>query len=166
MPRIETNQLHDHSRIWIFGISPALSEAQQSRLLASVDAFLHGWAAHGHPITAARDVIEGTFLVVGVDKAAETSGCSIDRMFGTLRDLERELGVSILDSGRIFFRHGDGRPDAMSRAEFREKADAHTIVFDTNAETMGAIRSGQWERPATESWHRDLLAQAKSPAVR
>ncbi|HEX6177469.1 MAG TPA: hypothetical protein VF057_03865 [Thermoanaerobaculia bacterium] len=160
MPRIELTQLPDESRVWIFGISPSLSEQQEARLRSAVDAFLKEWAAHRHPITAARDVIESTFLVVAVDKAAETSGCSIDRMFGTLRDLERELGVSILDSGRIFFRHGDGRPDAMSRADFRDRADAHTIVFDTNAETIGAVRSGAWERPAAESWHRDLLRRA------
>jgi hypothetical protein len=157
MPRIELTQLPDESRVWIFGISPSLSEQQEARLRSAVDAFLNDWAAHGHPITAARDVIESTFLIVAVDKQAETSGCSIDRIFGRLRDLERELGVSILDSGRIFFRHGDGRPDAMSRADFRDRADAHTTVFDTNAETLRAIRSGAWERPAAESWHRDLL---------
>lgn len=160
MPRIELTQLPDESRVWIFGISPSLPEQQEARLRSAVDAFLQEWAAHGHPITAARDVIEGTFLVVAVDKAAETSGCSIDRMFGTLRELERELAVSILDSGRIFVRHGDGRPDAISRADFRERADAHTIVFDTTAETLGSIRSGAWERTAAESWHRDLLRQA------
>ena len=160
MPRIELSQLPNESRAWIFGISPSLTESQQARLLAAVDVFLHDWAAHGHPIHAARDVIEGTFLLVAVDKEAETSGCSIDRMFGTLRHLERELGVSILDSTRLFFRHGDGRPDSMTRADFRERADAHTTVFDTTAETLGAIRSGEWERRAADSWHRALLRRA------
>lgn len=158
MPRIDISQLPDTARIWIFGISPSLQEEQQQRLLAAVDAFLDNWTAHGQPIRAARDIREGTFLLIGVDKAAETSGCSIDRMFGTLQQAERELGVSILDGGRVFIRHGDGRPDGLSRAEFRDKADPHTVVFDTTVEQLGRVRSGAWESTASESWHRNLLA--------
>ena len=160
MPRIALSSLPDEARIWIFGISPALDEPRQRTLLAEVDRFLEGWAAHGQPITSARELREGSFLIVGVDRASETSGCSIDRMFGTLQRLERELGVSILDSGRVFVRHGDGRPDALTRAAFRDSADPHTTVFDTLVESLGDVRAGRWERPAAESWHRDLLRSA------
>ena len=160
MPLTDLNQLPDDSKTWIFGISPALTDEQQRRFLSEVDAFLAGWAAHGNPIRAGRELREGSFLVVAVDKAAETSGCSIDRMFGTLQSLERAMNVTILDSGRIFFRHGDGRADAMSRADFAANADAHTTVFDTTAEHLGDIRSGAWERPAEKSWHRDLLSRS------
>src|SRR6185295_8596288 len=135
MPRRDLNELSDDAYIWIFGISPALDEAGEVKLLHRVDEFLDRWAAHGQPITAGRDLIEGMFLVVAADRQSERSGCSIDRLFGTLRQLEQDLRVSILDANRVFFRHGDGRPDAMTRAEFREKGDAHTIVFDTTAET-------------------------------
>lgn len=157
MPRIDLPRLPDDSRVWIFGITPALDEGQQPRFLAEVDRFLDGWAAHGEPIASARDLREGVFLIVAAGRDAETSGCSIDRMFGTLQTLERELAVSVLDGSRVFVRHGDGRPEGMSRSEFREKADPHTIVFDTTAATLGQIRSGAWERRAADSWHRDLL---------
>jgi hypothetical protein len=157
MPLIDISRLPDTARIWIFGISPSLDAAQQRTLLDAVDEFLADWAAHGQPIHAARELREGTFLVVGVDKAAETSGCSIDRMFGTLQRLERQLEVSILDSGRVFVRHGDGRPEGLSRADFRRSGDAHTVVFDTNAAELGHIRSGSWESNAANSWHRELL---------
>lgn len=160
MPLTDLNQLPDDSKIWVFGISPALDAGQQRRFLSEIDSFLATWAAHGQPIRAARDLREGSFLIVAVDKAAETSGCSIDRMFGTLQSLERSMGIAALDSGRVFFRHGDGRVDSMSRPEFGEKADAHTVVFDTTAGHLGDIRSGAWERPAAQSWHRDLLSRA------
>ena len=159
MPRIELSSLPDDAQTWVFGIAPALDAGRSAQLLSAVDAFLADWAAHGHPIHAGRDLVEGSFLVIAVDQAAETSGCSIDRMFGTLQRLERQLGVSILDSARVFFRHGDGRPDAMARSEFREKGDRHTRVFDTTVSRLGAIRSGSWEKTAGESWHRDLLRQ-------
>ena len=160
MPRTEIERLSDDARVWVFGISPALSGEQSQTLLRLVDGFLDQWAAHGTPIASARELRDGTFLMIAVDKAAETSGCSIDRLYGSLRQLEREFNVSILDAGRVFFRHGDGRIDAMTRAEFRERGDMHTIVFDTAAERLSQIRSGTWERPAAKSWHRDLIRRA------
>lgn len=157
MPRTELSALPDDARIWIFGISPRLDDASAATLLQQADSFLEQWSAHGAPITAGRAIVDHTFLVIGVDQRSETSGCSIDRMFGLFRHLEQSLGVQILDSNRIFFRHGSGEIDSMSRADFSAKADGHTIVFDTTAERLGEIRQGQWERPAGQSWHRELL---------
>jgi len=159
MPQTTIANLPDDARVWVFGISPALDEAKSAQLLSRIDVFLAQWAAHNVPITSSRDLIEGSFLVIGVDKRSETSGCSIDRMFGTLKQLESELGVQILDPNRVFVRHGDGRVDALTRADFRDRGDAHTIVFDTIVERLGEIRSGRWERPAETSWHRQLLGQ-------
>ncbi len=157
MPQTSMNKLPDDARIWVFGISPALDAEKSSRLLARIDAFLAQWAAHNVPINSSRDLIEGSFLLIAVDRDAETSGCSIDRMFGTLKQLESELGVQILDPNRVFVRHGDGHVDAMSRSAFRERGDLHTVVFDTIVERLGEIRSGRWERAAEKSWHRQLL---------
>ena len=157
MPQTAIENLPDDARVWVFGVSPALDEQQGAKMLQRIDSFLAQWSAHNNPITSSRDLIEGSFLVIGVDRDAETSGCSIDRMFGTLKQLESELGVQILDPNRVFFRHGDGRVDAMSRADFRDRGDAHTIVFDTIVERLGDVRSGRWEKRAEQSWHRQLL---------
>lgn len=156
--------LPDDARIWIFGVSPSLDDARGAQLLAQIDRFLGTWAAHGEPITAARDLIEGTFLVIGVDRRSETSGCSIDRMFGLLQELERQLEVKILDPNRIFYRGGDGKVRSMTRAQFRESGDPHTHVFDILVERLGDVRSGRWERAAKDSWHRTLLASSPEPA--
>ena len=154
MPQTDINSLHDDSRIWIFGISPALDEAKRARMLEQVDLFLRDWAAHNVPVTSAREILHDSFLVIAVDKASETSGCSIDRMFGLLRQLERDLGVAILDPNRVFVRDRG----AMSRDEFRNTANSDTIVYDTLAERLADVRGGRWERRAGESWHARLLA--------
>lgn len=158
MPKVELDQLGDEARIWIFGISPALNDEQSARVLREVDQFLAGWAAHGAPIVSGRDLKEGSFLVVGVDRASETSGCSIDRMFGTLRQLERDLGVSILDANRVFYRDS-GKVGVVDRSAFRDHASRDTRVFDTIVERLGEVRSGRWEKRAGDSWHRQLLKQ-------
>ena len=153
--------LPDDSRIWIFGISPALDDARGARPLARVDRFLAAWVAHGQPMTSGRDLLHGSFLVIGVDRRSEASGCSIDRMFGVLQELERDLGVKILDPDRIFYRGDNGAVHAVTRAEFRASADGQTVVFDILSDRLGDVRSGRWERPAQDSWHRTLLPFAE-----
>jgi hypothetical protein len=160
MPRINISQLPNDSRIWVFGISPALDETKSLRLLDAVDAFLDQWVAHGASIVSGRDLLHSSFLVIGVDKRSETSGCSIDRMFGLLQQLERTLEVAILEANRLFIRGTDGLVHAVNRETFGDKAGPQTLVFDTLAERIGQIRSGQWERPAAKSWHRTLLREA------
>lgn len=160
MPRIDIEQLGDDARIWIFGISPPLDEERSAKVLREVDGFLAGWAAHGEPIVSARELLHGSFLVVAVDKRSETSGCSIDRMFGLLRQLESALGVSILESTRVFARDEAGAVRAFTRGDFRARAAADTPVFDHLVERLGEVRSGRWEKPAAESWHRALLRTA------
>jgi hypothetical protein len=160
MPRVDIAFLPETSRTWLFGISPALDETQSRRLLKTVDQFLDEWAAHGTPVTSARDLLFGSFLAIAVDEASETSGCSIDRMFGLLRRFERDLGVSILDANRVFVRHADGRIEALSRAAFRDRGDLHTTVFDTMADRLTDIRSGHWIRQAQDAWPGQLLSGA------
>lgn len=160
MPRIDISHLPDQSRIWIFGISPALDDPKSLRLLSAIDQFLASWAAHGQPIVSARDLLHGSFLVVGVDQRSETSGCSIDRMFGLLQQLERDLDVAILDANRVFYLGTQGDVQAVSRAEFRERGRRDTVVFDTIVERLGAVRSGSWQRPVANSWHSVLLPKS------
>jgi hypothetical protein len=157
MSRVEIDSLPDTSKTWLFGISPSLNETQSRKLLQQVDQFLDEWAAHGTPVTSARALLENSFLAIAIDEQSETSGCSIDRMFGLLRHFENDLGVSILDANRVFVRHTDGRVEALSRTEFRARGDLHTTVFDTTAERLADIRSGHWIRQAQDAWPGKLL---------
>jgi hypothetical protein len=154
--RVNIDQLGNDAYVWIFGISPSLDAQKSDALLRQVDGFLENWASHGTPIPGAAEVREGSFLVSAADEHREKSGCSIDRMFGTLRQLERDLGVDILDSNRVFFRDG-GDVQSVTRSEFRNAATTATPVFDITVERLGEVREGSWEKPAAQSWHRQLL---------
>ena len=154
--RVNLDQLSNDAYVWIFGISPSLDTPKSDALMRQVNRFLEDWAAHGTPIPGAAELREGSFLIVAVDEHREKSGCSIDRMFGTLKQLEGELGVTILDSNRVFLRDGDG-VRAVPRSEFRNAATLETPVFDVTVERLGDVRQGVWEKPAAQSWHRQLL---------
>jgi hypothetical protein len=91
MPTVPFDQLPDDARVWVFASDRPLAGAHAERLLATVDAFLARWSAHGQPLTAARDWASDRFLVVAVDQRdAHASGCSIDGLFRTLQARPRD----------------------------------------------------------------------------
>lgn len=158
MPRIPFEHLPDDARLWVFPASRPLGPREAEDVLGAVDRFLETWSAHGAPLTAGRDLRYGCFLLVAVDeRAAGVSGCSIDALTRGLREIERRLGVSLLDHGPVWYREGDVVRRA-SREEFRALVQAgavtpDTVVFDHTVATIGALRSGAWETSAGRSWH-------------
>jgi hypothetical protein len=158
VPRIALAQLPDEARAWVFAAERALDPAQAEKLLASVDSFLDEWHAHGSPLTCARDWRYDRFLIVAVDeRTAPPSGCSIDALVRSLKVLEAELGLTMLDHTPVWYRDADGL-HRVERGTFRALARAgdvgpETIVFDNTLTRLGQVRHGGWERPARESWH-------------
>lgn len=162
MPTVPFDSLPDDARVWVFGSDRPLDAAAAARLLAVVDAHLAQWAAHGAPLTSARDWREDRFLTVAVDqRTANASGCSIDTLFRQLQGLEQALGTSLVGGGRVFYRDASGTVQSTDRAGFAElgargDVTADTMVFDPTVPTSGAWRAG-FERRAGESWHGSLI---------
>ena len=159
MPRIPFNELPSASRLWVFPAERPLSSEEETTLLARADAFLDQWAAHGVPLTCARDWRYRRFLLVGVDEASEPpSGCSIDAMANVLKEVGADLGLTFLDYAPVCFRDGE-EIRRVSRAEFKARAEAgevglDTPVFDNSITRLSQLKAGEWEKPAGASWHR------------
>jgi hypothetical protein len=163
MPMTSFDTLPDDARVWVFGASASLDDVDSTRLLAAVDGFLLQWKAHGHPLTSAREWRDERFLVVGVDQRTEgASGCSIDGLFRTLKGLEASIGATLVAGGQVYFRDSIGLVHSVSRPEFTLMAkhgdvSGETRVFDTAITSVGDYRA-KFERPASASWHAELLA--------
>lgn len=158
MPRVPLDEIPDHGRLWVFPASRALEPSEAGLLLTDVDDFLDGWAAHGVPLRAGRELREGRFLLVAVDVDAELpSGCSIDALTNRLRAFGSEKGLSLIDHAPVWYRSDDGVKSA-SRPAFKALArdgavSPATHVFDPTLVRVGQLRSGALERPAAETWH-------------
>ncbi len=159
MPLIAFDELPNDARLWTFAASRRLTEHEDVRLLAATEAFLAGWAAHRTPLATAHEWRFDQFLFVAVDEAAAgASGCSIDSLVMFVRELERQLGVRFTDHGSVWFRASSGAIQCATREEFQRLVDERTVgpdavVFDNTIQTVGALRDGRWEVPASRSWH-------------
>lgn len=162
MPLIAFDQLPDDARLWVFAASHPIGADGETDLLATVDAWLERWHAHGAPLHCAREWRESRFLAVGVDQSTEgASGCSIDALFRVLQGLEQTLGTRLLAGGRVFYRNEEGQVMCTDRAYFRKLTGItdDTRVFDTTLTNAGEYRRA-FERPVRESWHRELREEA------
>jgi hypothetical protein len=159
VPRIEFEQLPGNARVWIFSASRPLSAPEREQVLAEADAFTEKWAAHGVPLTAARDLRYDRFVMIGVDEeSAGVSGCSIDALTRRMRQLEEVLGLELVNNAPVHYR--DGQEIArVTRERFGELADTgavtvDSVVFDNTVTTVGDVRAGRWEVRAGDAWHR------------
>lgn len=159
MSAVDFLLLPDDARLWIFAASRPLSSTEAGLLLDRVDRFVGGWLAHGTPVAGAREWRHDRFLLVAADeRATGVSGCSIDALFHTLQEVEREMDLHLLERTGVWFRGRDGGIRTRTRSEFRAlieagQVDGSTPVFDHTIATVGALRSGRWELPLRDSWH-------------
>ena len=160
MPRLPLSSLSDDARVWVFASDRAIADGDAERLLTQVDEFLDKWHAHGSPLTSAREWRHGRFLLIAADGEG-ASGCSIDGLFRTLRNLGGEIGANLVTSGLVFYRDAAGDVQSSTRAGFTEAASSGAVtpdtpVFDASLTTLGDVRDC-FERSAAESWHAALL---------
>jgi hypothetical protein len=159
LPSVPFASMPDAARVWVFGATQPVLGADAEHLLPFVDGFLRNWVAHGVPVVGGCDWIYDRFLMVAADEhASGVSGCSIDALFRSLKQVESDIGVSLLDASVVFYRDPSGEVQAATRDAFRGlvsmgEVEDHTIVFDNTVGSIGAIRRGEWERPFRESWH-------------
>lgn len=166
MSRIPFDELPDSARVWIFGADRSPSPSESAHLLDALSRFVEDWTAHREELYAAVDWRHHRFLLVGLDESrVPASGCSIDALMNRVGELGEKLGVELLEGSPVWFRDPDGRVRQVSREAFRRLArqgevDEDTPVFDLTVTRMEEAREGRWERPAAESWHRELLGEA------
>ncbi len=163
MSLVPLADLPDDARVWCFGADPTPGPERGGRLLEEMRAFVSEWTAHRKALRAGVGWWLDRFLCVAVDEsAAGASGCSIDALSDRLRELERELGLSLLDATPVWFRDASGAIRSAPRETFRALAargevGAETPAFDLTVATLGELRAGRLERPVRESWHARLL---------
>lgn len=161
MPITTFDSLPDNARVWVFGSARPLSNDERSALFQRVNDFLTDWKAHDDPLTAAQNFSEDRFLTIAVDQnSAHASGCSIDGLFRSLRELEHEMGTSLLDRSLVYYSDDSGN-HAVSRDEFSTlamdgKVTADTTVFDPTVASLGEWRA-RFQSKAADSWHAGLL---------
>lgn len=157
--------LPDDARLWIHAAAAPLDDATQSALLDRLSAFMDEWTSHQRPVEGTATILDDRFLVVAAAPVGggDISGCGIDDLVHAIDDTASALSIDWVPSLDVLYRTADGEVAAVSRRTFQQRADdgavtADTPVFDPSLTTLDALRNGEFETPARESWHAQLLS--------
>ena len=158
------SDLPDDARLWIHAADAPLSDATQTALLDRLSAFIDEWTSHQRAVEGAATILHDRFLVVAAATPdGDISGCGIDDLAHAIDDAASALDIAWVPSLHVLYRDDDGAVVAASRRTFQQRATdgpvtADTPVFDPSLTSLGALRDGQFEQPARDSWHAQLLS--------
>ena len=113
--------------------------------------------AHGPPRTQPLTCFTTAFVVIAVDEVqAKASGCSIDKMFGFIKDLEYQLNLMLTDRMVVVFElNGELRSCRLEEVQ-ELLADGNslsgdTIVYDDLVTTKADL-DARFQVPLRDSW--------------
>lgn len=106
--------------IFIFPYSKQLSVEMEVALVAGATDFLSGWKAHDEALKSKAWVEENQFLLIEVDESqAYPSGCSKDKLYHLVKNLNENLGI-VEAPLHLFFLKIDGEIIGMEKKKLKE----------------------------------------------
>jgi len=146
--------LPDDARLWLVAFTEPVESA---RLAPDMDAFMSRWRHKGHQYSGVWTLLEERILAVAEPTlAAAPSGCAIDGMLRSIRQMAAQLDLALEDPQAVLVR-GTGGLEAIPRAELEARLsdgslDAATPVLDLALLNLGQLREGRLERPLADTW--------------
>ena len=150
-------ELPEESRVWIYQSNRVFTAAELDFIKECAIDFLNNWTAHGANLQAAIDIPYDRFLVIALNESLQSaSGCSIDSSVHFIQNLEKKLGITLLDKMNVTYRIKN-KIEYISLNDFRKMAkkkilNSDVIVFN-NLVINKKEYDSLWEVPAISSWH-------------
>jgi len=150
------SELSEESKVWMFQANRLLSVSDQQNIAIDVADFLNTWTAHNVDLLAASVLLHDLVLVVAVEEAVTgASGCSIDKLFRFVKQLEVKYDVHFFDRMRVAYKLKDDIAES-SVADFKKLIEENlvsenTLVLNTLSQDLKSVRHHLFI-PLKESW--------------
>ena len=148
----------DSAKLWVFMSSRELSSSQEQIISNELTEMLTHWKSHGAQVQGGFLILYKKFiLVVGQLEHDGVSGCGIDSMVRSMKEISNRAGFTLSEHQNIFFKK-DGNVIEVTKDAYRElvknkEVGPETIVFNTAIQTVGELRNGKFELMSKDSWH-------------
>ncbi len=153
--------LSDNSRIWIYQADRELTADEQSFLNQELLNFITDWTAHNVALSGSFEILHDRFLVIMIDEnKTSASGCSIDKCFNFLKNMEAKLNVNFMNRLLLAYKEND-EIKMLPKSKFEDLLKAgqlneNTVVFNNLIEKKSELKTN-WQVPIKDSWHKVML---------
>ena len=163
---VDFNTLPEDARIWVYQSNREFTSKEVSEVSSKLGDFVNGWRRHGEDLKASFTIKYNQFIILGVDENFnDVSGCSIDASVHTIKSLEQEFDLDLMNKLNVAFRVGENI-NTVSLASFQnfvkeDKITSETIVFNNMIQSKLELTTN-WEVLAGKSWHHRFLKKVNS----
>ena len=149
--------LPDDARVWIYAFEQQLDEEGEQIIRQGLAPFMNQWVSHEASVRGAFEIFSHRFVVVAAHSSEGISGCSIDSLVRNFKSFHSFHGLDGLKGGILYFRNEQGEVQAAAQLEFRDLVESGTVsagtpVFQTTLQSLGRLRSGEFEAPFGDSF--------------
>ena len=158
---VESNNLPSNARVWIYQSNREFLNDEVEKINKILLDFVNHWNDHGDGLKSSFVIKYKQFIVlINDENHTPASGCTIDASVQTIKKIEKEFGVNLMDRMQTAFKIGD-TINTVSLADFQkyiqeDKINEDTIVFNNMVNTLADFNSN-WEVKAKDSWHKRFL---------
>ena len=127
---VEFDEISDNSRIWIYASERKLIIEEQNNILEYISNHLQNWKAHSVSLKSAVTILEHFFIIIALDESYQlASGCSIDKLYKVIQDLEKDLSISLLNRLNVFC-NIDKRIVCIPTSQLSDNVSSDTLFYD------------------------------------
>ena len=158
---VKFENLPSHSRVWIYQSNRKFTTQEVEFISEKAILFTNQWTKHGSDLQGSFVIKYNQFLILAVDEGFNNvSGCSIDSSVRFVKELEKFMGVDMMNKMNISFKDDD-HINIVTMSDFKEfiksnKITSETIVFNNMISTKEELET-QWEVSVNNSWHKRFL---------
>jgi hypothetical protein len=158
---VKFENLPSHSRVWIYQSNRKFTTQEVEFITEKAILFTNQWTKHGSDLQGSFVIKYNQFLILAVDEGFNNvSGCSIDSSVRFVKELEKFMGVDMMNKMNISFKDDD-HINIVTMSDFKEfiksnKITSETIVFNNMISTKEELET-QWEVSLNNSWHKRFL---------
>ncbi|WP_375585035.1 hypothetical protein [Cyclobacterium xiamenense] len=155
-------QMSEEARIWVYQADRPFEEEEKTWIISKLVSFCNQWNSHGTQLPTSFDIKYDQFIVLAVEEGAfGASGCSIDSSVRALREIETQLSINLLDSGKVSYLDGKGVNVAFLPEIKMHVQEGHlrptSKVFNPGVNKIADLKN-QWLIPAESSWLKKYFA--------
>jgi len=144
------------ARIWVYQSDRKFTPQEESSISDKLQSFCEQWNTHGSRMPTSFDIKYSKIIILSVDESQlGASGCSIDSSVKVLRNIEEELGINLLNQGKVSFMDGN-EVTTTTLPEVKNyiisgKLGKETYIFNPVVDIKQDLEE-KWLITAKESW--------------
>ncbi len=158
------NDFNSDSRVWVYQSDRLLLPSEVTDINKRINTFTNQWTAHQLMLKAGFEIQYGMFLIFCVDeRTAQASGCSIDKLFHQVQQLEKDFNIRLIDRKIAAYKSGD-KAIAFNIKDLNMLysdgiINNDTLMFNNLVSTLDEFNK-KWLVSLKESWMSQLISVA------